>query len=229
MTLAETMKTLESLGTEQNRKIYQRHGSGPNVFGVSFAEIGKLQKKIKKDHALACGLWNTGNGDARSLAIMIADPAQLSERDLDEWLSCAQNYGHVDMLVKNVVSKTAHLQSRMQAWIQSSEEYTAQAGWVALAILAMQDTALPDSFFEQHLKTIESGIHSAPNRARYAMNSALIGIGTRNAKLEKLAIAAAKRIGKVEVDHGETDCKTPDAVSYILKTRERKAKKASAT
>ena len=44
------------------------------------------------------------------------------------------------------------------------------------------------------------------------MNGALISIGIRNAKLEKLAIAAAKRIGKVEVDHLETSCKTPDRV-----------------
>ena len=36
------------------------------------------------------------------------------------------------------------------------------------------------------------------------MNNALINIGVRNPKLEKIAIAAAGRIGTVEVDHGET-------------------------
>ena len=44
-------------------------------------------------------------------------------------------------------------------------------------------------------------------------------------KLQKKAIAAAKRIGKVEVDHGETGCKTPDAASYIAKTVEYRKKK----
>ena len=38
-------------------------------------------------------------------------------------------------------------------------------------------------------------------------------------------IAAAQRIGKVEVDHGDTDCKTPDAVSYIKKSLARKSKR----
>ena len=40
--------------------------------------------------------------------------------------------------------------------------------------------------------------------------------------------AAARRIGTVEVDHGETGCKTPDAEPYIKKTlahRKKKAKK----
>jgi hypothetical protein len=58
------------------------------------------------------------------------------------------------------------------------------------------------------------------------MNSAVISIGARNAALEGKAIAAAKRIGKVEVDHGETGCKTPDAVEYILKMKAHRAAKS---
>ena len=47
---------------------------------------------------------------------------------------------------------------------------------------------------------------------------AVIMIGCRNGALRKAATAAAKRIGKVEIDHGDTDCKTPDAAQYIEKT-----------
>ena len=50
---------------------------------------------------------------------------------------------------------------------------------------------------------------------------ALIAIGIRNGKLERNALAAAQKIGKVEVDHGETNCQTPDAAAYIRKTRQR--------
>jgi len=53
------------------------------------------------------------------------------------------------------------------------------------------------------------------------MNSALIAIGLRNARLERLAQAAAAAVGKVEVDHGETGCVTPDAAAYIRKARAR--------
>jgi len=45
---------------------------------------------------------------------------------------------------------------------------------------------------------------------------AVICIGCRSAGLRKAALATAKRIGKVEVDHGDTACKTPDAAQYIL-------------
>jgi len=53
------------------------------------------------------------------------------------------------------------------------------------------------------------------------MNNALIGIGVFKPALCKKAVAAA-RIGKVEVDHGETNCKTPDAIPYIGKASKRK-------
>ena len=40
-----------------------------------------------------------------------------------------------------------------------------------------------------------------------------------------LITGAAKRIGKVEVDHGETGCKTQDAVTYIQKAKAHRARK----
>ena len=49
------------------------------------------------------------------------------------------------------------------------------------------------------------------------MNMAVIAIGCRSAGLRKEANAAARRIGVVEVDHGDTACKTPAAAEYIDK------------
>jgi hypothetical protein len=81
---------------------------------------------------------------------------------------------------------------------------------------------LPDSYFEDRLKEIEEGIHTGKNQTRHAMNGTLIAIGIRNPKLEKKAMAVAKRIGVVEVDHGPTSCKTPEAISYIDRTLQKK-------
>ena len=65
-------------------------------------------------------------------------------------------------------------------------------------------------------------IHRAPSRVRHAMNLTLIAIGIYKPSVRKKAILAAKVIGKVEVDHGETNCKTPDAATYIEKASKRK-------
>ena len=79
----EILVTLKKLGKPQTAAIYQRHGSGDNVFGVLTSEIAKLQKKIKVDHALAMELWKTENSEARILALMVADPQKLTRADAD--------------------------------------------------------------------------------------------------------------------------------------------------
>jgi hypothetical protein len=60
------------------------------------------------------------------------------------------------------------------------------------------------------------------------MNNAIIAIGVRDHRLERAALAVAAAVGRVDVDHGETNCKTPDAASYIRKTLDhRRAKQAT--
>lgn len=49
------------------------------------------------------------------------------------------------------------------------------------------------------------------------MNRALIAIGGRSAPLRKAATAVARRIGTVEIDHGDTSCETPDAIATLEK------------
>ena len=101
---------------------------------------------------------------------------------------------------------------------RSSDEFVGETGYHLVGKLALENEDLPDEYFEDHLRTIEKTIHKAKNYTRYAMNNAVIAIGVRNPKLTKLALAAAQRIGKVHVDHGNTACTTPDALAYIQKT-----------
>ena len=52
--------------------------------------------------------------------------------------------------------------------------------------------------------------------------NALIAIGIRNPNMMDKALAVAAVIGKVEIDHGKTSCKTPFAPDYIERTVARK-------
>jgi hypothetical protein len=115
----------------------------------------------------------------------------------------------------------------MEKWTVSRDEMTACAGWHTLASIARADNGLPDAYFARYVETIEAKIHTSRNWAKYAMNNALINIGVRNSALQKKAIAAARRMGNVDVDHGETGCKTPDAATYIRKTVAHQKEKAS--
>ena len=225
MDLQEALGQLEEFGTAQNRKIYGRHGVNQNQFGVSFANQNKLAKAIKRDHSLALDLWANGNHDARVLATMVADPAQADDGLLEAWAADLDSYVITDAF-SGFVGKTALAQAKSEQWINSDQEWPGRAGWHLVAHQAMKVQDLPDSYFADRLAAIESAIHNRKNRIRDAMNNALIAIGIRNEALEELAQAAAARIGKVDVDHGETGCKTPDAAEYIRRTLARREQKA---
>ncbi len=87
------------------------------------------------------------------------------------------------------------------------------------AIAAKGDVSLDAGL--AYLAEIEVGVASAPNRTRLAMNSALIALGGYNPCLYESAVACVGRIGPIQVDHGDTGCKTPDPVSYMTKMRAR--------
>jgi hypothetical protein len=124
-----------------------------------------------------------------------------------------------------MAAKTSLAGKKVRRWTRSRQEWVGSAGWGLVAYQAMRRDGSSDELFEGYLEAIEAGIHQGKNRVRHSMNGALIAIGMRNPKLKKKAIAAARRIGNVEVDHGETSCQTPDAVSYIERAGARRRKR----
>jgi 3-methyladenine DNA glycosylase AlkD len=148
----------------------------------------------------------------------------MTAKQIEAWRKDIDNYVVTDAFA-GLVARTPICQKKMERWTKAKAEWTSRAGFGLLAHLAMRDPALSDSYFEPYLEMIEQEIHSCKNRTRDAMNSALIAIGIRNPRLQSKAIAAAKRIGKVDVDHGETGCKTPDAVDYIMRAIEHQSKR----
>ena len=217
MNRTQAMAELKAAGTAQNRKVYARHGIAAPMFGVSFANLGRIHKQIKTDHALACQLWATGNHDARVLATMIADPAQVDNKLAEAWVKDLDNYVLTDAF-SGMIRRGKLALRKADKWSASKHEWIGRAGWNLIAGLALYDPVIKDDYFAAYLPIIARDIHTRPNRTRDAMNSALIAIGVRNPKLRKQAMAVAQSVGQVDVDHGETSCKTPDAAAYIHKT-----------
>lgn len=214
LALDEVMKALEAAGSEQTRKTYRRHGAVEPMFGVSFATLKVLVKRIGVDHELALALWDTGNHDARTLAVKLADPAQMKPAQLDRWANATRMWGGYTAML---AAESAHGAAKAKEWLASKKETLRASAWQVIGFLATLDETSGDDEFEEHLERIERSIHTAPNSERNPMYTALISIGGRSPALRKAALAAAKRIGKVEIDHGDTACETPDAAAYIQK------------
>lgn len=221
MTASEILATLKRAGKPQTAAIYKHYGTGDNVFGTLTSEIGKLLKKIKVDHALALELWKTGNAEARALALQIADPQKVTRALADRFLAD----GPVRFLgayLAPLIARSPIAEKTMRDWMKSAAGATREMGYTILCARLRDDAdAISDADAGKVLVTIEKQIHKSPNWARYAMNSAVIAIGVWRPKVRQEALAAATRIGRVDVDHGDTYCKTPEAVSYIKKAATR--------
>jgi len=217
MALSDAMSALEKAGSAQTRKTYARHGAAAPMFGVSFATLKELTKRIGVDHELALALWATGNFDARNLAVKVVDPALISSRDLDRWARDSKVRMCIGY-VGSLAAESPHAAAKAAAWLAAADETVRCSGWTLVGAMAMRDETTLDAWFGERLADIERTIRSAPNGERAAMNQTMISIGCRSAALRKAALAASKRLGKVEIDHGDTACKTPDAAEYIAKT-----------
>ena len=216
MSLSEVMAILEKLGTEQTRKTWARHGAKGPMFGVLFGELFKLMKRIDVDHELARKLWSTGNVDARNLALKIADPLVMTPDELDRW-AIENPMRMCSLYVATLAAEGPHAHNKVREWLSSSNGRLRATGWTLLGRLSDLDESFPEDQLLRGIEEIEKSIHSAPNEVKNDMNRALITIGGRSSAMRKSVLAAAKRIGEVTVDNGDTACKTPDVAQTVEK------------
>lgn len=221
MTTVKTiLKELESLGTEQTRKTFARHGADTKrMFGVKVGDLKQVQKKIKGDQALALELYATGNTDAMYLAGMVADGAQMTKKQLDGWAKQADWYMIAEYSVPGVASESEHGPALADKWIDARKEHVAAAGWATWAALVSvkPDDELDTAHLRELLARVARDIDAAPNRVRYTMNGFVIAVGGYVKSLLPVAKKTAKTLGQVQVDMGDTACKVPLATEYIQK------------
>lgn len=221
MKLKEVMAALKAKGSAQIKAILVKHGAKEPFFGVRIGDMKPLVKQLKGDQALALKLYATGNGDAQYLAGMIADGRQMTAKQLDTWARTAA----WDMISGNTVAWVASENPagfKLAAkWIDAKDEQVARAGWATLGAIAAltPDADLPVAAYGRLLDRVVKTIHTAPGGVAYTMNNFVIMLGTYVAPLGTKAVAAARQMGKVTIGMGDTECRVPDAGSYIQKSR----------
>lgn len=221
MKLKEVMAALEAKGSEQIKRILMRHGAKEPFFGVRIGDMKPIAKKLKGQQALALELYATGNGDAQYLAGMVADGAMMSPQELQRWADTAAWRMVSGSTVPWVAAEHAEGYDLALKWIDSPKEHVVLAGWSTLGawVTTHADATLDIKRLGALLDRVAKTLHGSPNRVRQAMNYFVIAVGTYVAPLGAKSIATARKLGKVEVEVGDTDCNIPDAESYILKSR----------
>lgn len=213
MTLNDVLAKLEALGNEKVRAHNKKNGADDNQFGVRLGDIRKLAKEIKTAPELAGALWETGNSDARLLAILLLKPKHLSRDEVDRMVRSANFSQVADWLNAYVVKKHPEKESLRQSWMNDDDPWAARAGW-SLTYERIEKN--PDGLgLPALLDRIEAEMGNATAEVQWTMNFCLAGIGIHFPQHRQRAIAIGEKLGIYRDYPVSKGCTSPFAPIWI--------------
>lgn len=213
MTLEEILAQLASLGNEKVRAQNSKQGAGTNQFGVRHGDIRKLAARIKANPELAIALWDSGNIDARLLAILLLKPRDLSGEEIERMVRSIDFAQVADWFTSYVVSKHPDKEALRQRWMESDHPWAARAGW---SLTAERIARNPEGLdLPALLKRIEAEMKDAAPQVQWTMNFCLAGIGIHFPQHRPRALAIGETLGLYRDYPVSKGCTSPFAPVWI--------------
>jgi 3-methyladenine DNA glycosylase AlkD len=168
---------LKSLGNPAAAEGMARYGiNTEHAYGVSIPNLRKIARKIGKNRPLAEALWSSGIHEARILAGMVCPPAEITHRQLEEWVADFNSWDLCDQCCNSLFRKAADAHEKAVEWSARDEEFVKRAGFVLMACLAVHDKKATDADFLEFLPITKRESVDSRNFVKKAVNWALIPV-----------------------------------------------------
>ncbi|MFZ9954616.1 MAG: DNA alkylation repair protein [Flavobacteriales bacterium] len=164
------------------------------ALGLRIPQLRAYAKKYKNNHELALQLWQSDIHEVKILAIFIADPKQVTEELMEEWIKDFYSWDIVDGACASLFCKHPLAYIKAEEWTQREPEFEKRTGYSLMCYLAVHDKKAKDEKLSAFFPLIEWGADDERNFVKKAVNWALRQIGKRNYNLNQQAIACAERI-----------------------------------
>jgi 3-methyladenine DNA glycosylase AlkD len=196
--MSELLSKLRAHANPANVAGMARYGINPaGTLGVPIPVLRRLAKETGRDHALALELWSSGVHEARILATLVDDPAQVTAGQMNAWARDLDSWDVCDQACQNLFRYTPMAFAKAAQWSRAKPEFVRRAGFSLMAGLAGKaKPAASDEQFAAFLPLIAAAAGDDRNMVRKAVNWALRGIGKRNRRLHRMAVAAAQEIAQ---------------------------------
>ncbi|MGN1058347.1 MAG: DNA alkylation repair protein [Candidatus Avelusimicrobium sp.] len=163
--------------------------------GTPVTTLRQIVKGLPRpDQELADALWASRIHEARIMASMLADPAQMTREKLDEWAAELNSWDICDLCANNLFSKVTNPLKLAERWIKREEEFVRRAGFAVLCSLALPRAKTTDEELVKLLPLIKNHAADARPMVYKAVNWALRNIGKKNPRLTPKAVACAHEI-----------------------------------
>jgi 3-methyladenine DNA glycosylase AlkD len=132
------IKKLKSMKNPRNVEGMARFGINPKTaLGVSVVELRKIAKEAGKSHQVALDLWKSGIHEARLLAGMVDVADEVTERQMESWVSDFDSWDVCDQACMNLFDRTKYAKQKAAEWTKRKEEFVKRAGFALMAVLAV--------------------------------------------------------------------------------------------
>ena len=188
-------------------------------YGMGLTVHRKLAKQIGKDHELAKELWNSDYYDHKVISVLVDDPKKITIEQMEEQVKDL-DFGymvHVYSACGAPVAKTPFIAEVALEWAKSDDSIKRRCanGFIYELSKLKTKKAPDDDYFLDYVDYVEKTFPNEPNSIRMSFATALMGIGKRNAVLNKAALKVAKAMGPVPVETGKTNCEPFDVVKHL--------------
>jgi len=200
VTCAEIIAELRSRRNARNVAGMRRFGivSSAEQLGIPVTTLRRLSRPLRRNHALALELWESGIFEARMLAALVDDPAQVTRRQMEHWARQCDNWALADACCGCLFDRTVFAEETARAWSKRRAEFVKRCGFVLMAQMAVHRKELPDEIFRRFLPLITREATDGRSFVRKAATWALRQIGKRNPRLRRAAITEAERIRRID-------------------------------
>ena len=213
MTLDEALARLKALRNDGTYANNEKNGAAGQQFGVKHGDIRTVAKEIKSDHALAMQLWDTGNIDARYLAILILKPKALSPDQVEVMLKSNAFLWVSDWFNSYVLKQHPAKESLRLKWQHDPHPIAARAHW---SLTAERVTKDPDGLdLIVLLDRLEAEMPTAPEPVQWTMNNTLAAIGINHPAHRARALDIGERLGIYRNYPTPKGCTSPFAPLWI--------------
>ena len=221
MTVSEVLALLDAERDERGIANWERLGTGTGglrTYGIGLTRLRKLAKDIGRNRKLAQELWKTDVYDARVIALLIDDPAQITREQAEKQVEelTGGMLAHVFASCDATLAKTSFVVELADEWVRSDDPVRRDCGYGLLyeASKFSGKKSPSEEFFLAHVERISERIDREPEKVRLAMGAALMGIGKRSAVLNRAALKVARRGGPIEFT-SVSKCDPFDIVKHL--------------
>lgn len=202
-TVEDILEELRSQGDPASVEGMARFGiSRDGTLGVSMPVLRRTASAVRREyrgrleelHALAAQLWSSGVHEARILAALVDVPALVTLEQMDAWTAEFDSWDVCDQVCANLWDRTPFAYDRAVEWAGRDEEFVKRAGFALMAALAWHDRTATFARLAAFLPIIEREARDDRNFVTKAVSWALRQIGKRDAELNVVAVATARRL-----------------------------------